>query len=157
MLSTGILALWAAGESVVSQREAAARAVAGGMGAAIAAVIDPRQPLGSDQNRARLASALRPLEREGDVTSVAVGGSDRALVLVRPAAAQADPDPPLVTRALAGIGPELNYRVRAGSGGVELLAYAPIAAGGRVLGAVGVSLEAPQPLATVLCRSGWLL
>jgi signal transduction histidine kinase len=157
MLSTGYLALWAAGESVVSQREATARAVSGGVGAAIAAVVDVARPLDSPENRARLSAALRPVEREGDVASVAVLGADRRVVLARLAPAMDDADLPLVTSVLAGVGPVLNYRVRAGDGATELVAYAPISAAGRVLGAVRVALEAPQPLATVLCRSGWLL
>src|SRR5205809_5793556 len=83
MLSTGYLALWAAGESVVSQREATARAMAGGMATAIAAVVDAGRPLGAPENRARLSAALRPLEREGDVASVALLGADRRVVLAR--------------------------------------------------------------------------
>ena len=49
MLSTGYLALWAAGSSVVSQREAAARAVAGGLAAAAGAVVDGQRPLASPE------------------------------------------------------------------------------------------------------------
>jgi two-component system NtrC family sensor kinase len=157
MLSTGYLALWAAGQSVVSQREATARAIAGGMASAIAAVADPTRPLAAPENRARLSIALRPLEREGDVAAVALLGLDRRVVLAHPALETDPADAPLLTSALAGIGPVLNYRQRPEDGAMQLVAFAPVSVPGRVVGAVRVALEAPQPLAAVLGRSGWLL
>jgi two-component system, NtrC family, sensor kinase len=168
MLSTGYLALWAAGESVVGQREAAVRAVATGTAGAAAAVVDLAQPIGEAQNRARLAAALRGLEAGGDLTAVEVYGLDRRLALARPprppqasssSSSSAEPPAPspLLGGVLSGIGPALQYGVRPGDEVTELSAYAPIIAGGRVVGAVRVALDAPQPLATVIGRSGWLL
>jgi signal transduction histidine kinase len=157
MLSTGYLALWAAGESVVSQREVAARAMAASVAAAVTALVDPHQPLGGESNQMRLRAGLRPLEEQGDAAGVAVLGLDRRVVLARPAVAPGESDPPVLVGVLSGIGPVLHYRPRAGGGGTELLAYAPVTVANRVMGAVRVALAAPQPVADVLGRSGWLL
>jgi two-component system, NtrC family, sensor kinase len=158
MLSTGYLALWAAGESVVSQREAAARTVAAGVAGAASAVVDGRLPLGDAQNRRQLQTALKAMgEGQGDIGGLEVFGADRRLVLARPPVAEGDVDRPLLAGVLAGVGPALHYRRRPGDGITELGAYAPIVSGNRVMGVVRVSLDAPEPLATVLGRSTFML
>ena len=58
---------------------------------------------------------------------------------------------------LAGVGPVLHYRPTEPTGRPSCRPTRPWSAGSRVLGAVRVALEAPEPLATVLGRSGWLL
>jgi two-component system NtrC family sensor kinase len=156
MLSTGYLALWAAGQSVVGQRESAARAIASGLAAAMAALVDPTQPLGEATNLGRLRAALLPLEGKGELSGVDVLAPDRRVILARPARARDDTDPPAVLGVFSGVGPFLYYRPSAG-GGTELCAYAPIVRGGRVLGAVRIAQPAPDPLATVLGRSGSVL
>jgi two-component system, NtrC family, sensor kinase len=156
MLSTGYLALWASGQSVISQREGTARAVAAGLAGAAGAVVDPALPLGNPTNRARLVNTLRGIESHSDLAAFEVIGADRRVVLARPPRAGAEIDPPIVAAVLAGVGPALHYRTR-DDGSTELSAYAPIPADNRVLGAVRVALEAPEPLATVLGRSSWLL
>jgi signal transduction histidine kinase len=122
----------------------------------VAAVVDPKLPLSDPGNRVRLHSTLRGIESHAELAAFEVIGPDRQLLLARPPRADADIDPPIVAAVLSGVGPALQYRVRA-DGLTELSSYAPVAAGNRVLGAVRVALEAPEPLATVLGRSGWLL
>ena len=160
MLSTGYLALWAAGESVVSQRETAARAVAAGLAGAAAAVIDAGKPLAEPGNRARLNLALRGVENHRDVAAFEVIGPDRRAVMSRPPWPGPDANPTgapgVLAAVLSGVGPALQYRTRS-DGLTELSAYSPVVVGNRVAGAVRVALEAPEPLATVLSRSGWLL
>jgi two-component system, NtrC family, sensor kinase len=158
MLSTGYLALWAAGESVVSQRELTARALAGGLAGAAAAVVAPGQPLDSPENRPRLLLVLRSLEGRFDVARVELRTLDRRLIAARPA-----PEPgraevvPNLGGVLGGVGPVLQYHRRPADGMTELSAVAPVAPAGRVIGAVRVVLDAPPPFATVLGRSGWVL
>jgi two-component system NtrC family sensor kinase len=160
MLSTGYLALWAAGQSVVGQRESAARTIASGLGAAVAATIDPTRPLGDDLNRARLRTVLGAIEGKGDLSEIDVIGADRKVILARPPRDPRDVDPPTLAVVLSGVGPWLTYRsdraARVG-GGTELFAYAPVVAAGRVLGVVRIVQPAPDPLATVLSRSGSVL
>jgi signal transduction histidine kinase len=160
MLSTGYLALWAAGESVVSQRESAARAVAAGIAGAVAAVVDPRLALGHPDNQRLIHSALRSLDGQGEAGGFVVIGLDRRPVISRPPrppqAGGVPAEPPILGGVLAGVGPLLHYQVRA-DGVTELWAYAPVVVSSQVIGAVCVSLEAPEPLATVLGRSTFML
>jgi two-component system, NtrC family, sensor kinase len=160
MLSTGYLALWAAGESVVSQREVTARAVSGGLAGAVSAVLAPGGVLGATENRPRLLSVLRSLEDRGEIARVEVLGVDEKVVLSRPSRPE-DLGPSerrvALGGVLGGVGPVLHYRRRASDGMTELSAYAPVMAGSRVVGAVRVAMDAPPPFATVLGRSGWVL
>jgi two-component system NtrC family sensor kinase len=157
MLSTGYLALWAAGQSVVGQRETAARSIAAGLGAAVAATVDPMRALGDDVNRARLRSILGALEGRGELTGIDVLGPDRKVILARPPRAPGDVDPPTLAVVLSGVGPWLTYRPDRSGAGTELCAYAPVVAAGRVLGVVRIVQPAPDPLATVLSTSGSVL
>jgi two-component system, NtrC family, sensor kinase len=160
MLSTGYLALWAAGESVVAQREVTARAVSGGLAGAVGAVLAPGAVLSATENRARLLSVLRPLEDRGEIARVEVLGIDQKVIVARPS--RPEDLGPSDRRAalggvLGGVGPVLHYRRRASDGMTELSAYAPVMVGPRVVGAVRVAMDAPPPFATVLGRSGWVL
>ncbi len=156
MFSTGYLALWAAGQSVVAQREIAARSIAGSFGAAIGAVLDPALPLGDPVNLARWRGAVQALAGKGEL-SIDVLGTDRRVILSRPPRAAGDQDPPALAAVLSGVGPWLHYRPQRDGRGTELLAYAPIVGGGRVLGVVRVGQPAPDPLATVFASSGRVL
>jgi signal transduction histidine kinase len=157
MMSTGYLALWAAGESVVSQRELTARSLAGGLAGAAAAVVVSEQPLDSPVNRPRLALVLRALEARSEVLRVEVLGLDRRVVVSRPGPDPTDSRGAHLGGVLGGVGPVLHYRRRPSDGMTELSAFAPIAQAGRVIGAVRVALDAPPPFATVLGKSGWVL
>jgi two-component system NtrC family sensor kinase len=168
MLSTGYLALWAAGGSVVSQREVTARAVSGGLAGAVGSVLLPGLPIGAAENHPRLISVLRASEGHGEVVRIEVLGVDEQLVAARPSRFEEKPtdrpdDPAARDRRVAlggvlgGVGPVLHYRRRPGDGQMELEAYAPVLSASRVVGAVRVALDAPPPFSTVLGRSGWVL
>jgi signal transduction histidine kinase len=58
---------------------------------------------------------------------------------------------------LAGGPPVVNYRRAPQGRDKELLAYAPVEIGGRVVGAVRVAITASEPTRSVLRRSGLLL
>jgi two-component system NtrC family sensor kinase len=160
MLSTGYLALWAAGESVVSQREMTARTVAGALAGTVAAVLVPDLALESAENRTRLLTLIRGLEGQGEIARTEVLALDGSVIVARPNQLVFSPDPDRrvgLGGVLGGVGPVLHYRRRPAHGMTELSAYAPIMANGRVAGAVRVALDAPDPFATVLGRSGWVL
>ncbi len=158
MLSTGYLALWAAGGSVVSQRELTARALSGGLAATAGTMIAAEHPLDGPENRPKLLLLLRALEGRFDVVRLDVIGLDRRVIVSRPSAgAQERTTVDSLGGVLGGVGPVLRYRRRPEDGVTELSAFAPIAPTGRVMGAVRVALDAPPPFATVLGRSGWVL
>jgi two-component system, NtrC family, sensor kinase len=163
MLSTGYLALWAAGESVVSQRELTARVVSGGLAAAVTTVLPPGLALEAPENRGRLLSILRGSEGQGEITQVEVLSRDQRTIAARPnrpdPGGRPDEGRPAVALGgvLGGVGPVLHYRTRPGDGMTELSAYAPILSGARVVGAIRLVMDAPPPFATVLGRSGWVL
>jgi two-component system, NtrC family, sensor kinase len=160
MLSTGYLALWAAGESVVSQREMTARTVSGGLAGAIAAVLVPGESLEFPENRGRLLTVLRGLEGQGEIARMEVLTLDQKVIAARPGPLEASPDSRRhvgLGGVLGGVGPVLHYHRRSSDGSTELSAYAPVLSSGRVTGAVRVVLDAPPPFATVMARSGWVL
>lgn len=155
VLSTGYLTLWAGGASLRIQRESAALALATAAAASAAAVIEPEHALGAPENRARIDSMVQELVQKGDLLQVTFFGPDRNVIVSRPPRVVDDLDPPLLLAVLSGIPPAFNYRAYAG--GIELVAYAPVTRGTRVLGAARVNIPAPSPVATVLNRSGWLV
>ncbi len=161
MLSTGYLALWAAGESVVSQRELTARAVSGALAGAVSAVVASDRPLEATENRPSLLAVLRALEGPGEITRVEVLTLDQKVIVSRPS--HTEPEAAGLDRrtalggVLGGVGPVLHYRRRASDSVIELHAYSPVVVGRRVAGAIRLVMDAPPPFATVLGRSGWVL
>ncbi len=156
VLSTGYLALWAAGGTLRAQRESTAVLMASSAAAAIAAVLDGGQPLTAAGNRARVDTVLRQLSGKGDVWQVALCGLDGAGVAAWPLRVPGDVDPPVLTAVLSGTPAVFNYRVGP-QGDMQLLSYAAVTLGDRVMGAVRLTLPAPTPVGAVLDRSGWLL
>ncbi|HEY0715057.1 MAG TPA: HAMP domain-containing sensor histidine kinase, partial [Polyangia bacterium] len=155
MLSTGYLALWAAGQSMIGQRESAARAAAGSLAAAVAQVADPTRALGDAENHARMRVLLQAFEAQGDFTAVEVLAPDGRIVHGRPSGASRA-ESAAMAGVMVGVGPWLLYQPGP-SGITELSAYAPVLRGGRAIGAVRIMQPAPDPLATVLGRSGPVL
>jgi signal transduction histidine kinase len=70
---------------------------------------------------------------------------------------QGDSEAAVISTSLAGGPPVVNYRKASQGDDEELLAYAPIEVGGRVVGAVRVAISASEPTKSVLRRSGLLL
>jgi signal transduction histidine kinase len=157
VLSTGYLALWAGGSSLRIQRESTAVALATAAAASAAALLDGERPMTDGSNRARLETVGRELSRDGEVSQVSFLASDRQEVVARPPRVIGDVDPPLLLAVLGGVPPMFHYRASLDGTGTEILAYAPIKVGHRVMGAVRIGLPAPAPTTVVLRRSGWVL
>jgi two-component system NtrC family sensor kinase len=156
MLSTAYLSLWAAGQSVIGQREAAARAVAGSLAAAVAQLADPTRAISDAENQGRLRGLLQVFEGQGDFTAVEILAPDGRVAHGRSSWATRSETAAGMAGVLAGVGPWLEYQPGA-AGFTELAAFAPVVRGGKAIGAVRLVQPAPDPLATVLGRSGPVL
>ena len=159
ILTTGYIALWASGNTLRTQRESMAATLAAAVARSVAAewVIHP------DASAAERRSDLRVLLRSlAETTGVdlSVIGRDRTELASWPTRKQGDFEAPVVTTSLAGGPPVINYRRMpgmAGAAGEDLLAYAPVEVGRRVVAAIRVGLAASEPTGSVLRRSGLLL
>ncbi len=157
ILTTGYIALWAAGDSLRMQREAmgatlataVARTVGAHWGTLVAAQVSPE--------RADLRALLRTLYASSGTVELSVIGLDRAELASWPPRKEGDRDAVVASTALAGGPPVINYRRQPHGATTELIAYAPIEHGGRVVGALRVGIAAPEPTQGVLRRSGWVL
>ncbi|HEY0710368.1 MAG TPA: HAMP domain-containing sensor histidine kinase [Polyangia bacterium] len=156
MLSTGYLALWAAGQSVIGQREASARASASALAVAVAQLADPTRALADAENRGRMRGLLQAFESHGDFTAVEVLAPDGRVAHGRAGGASRPEVAAGMAGVMAGVGPWLEYQPGP-SGLTELAAFAPVLRAGRPIGAVRIVQGAPDPLATVLGRSGPVL
>jgi two-component system NtrC family sensor kinase len=155
ILTTGYIALWAAGDSLRVQREGTAAMLAASVARSVAAEWSLRGS-GSDPGRqAALRGLLRTLCESTGAVGLSVIGLDRRPIASWPERSAAHADAPVLTTSLAGGPPVINYMP--GEGGTdELLAYTPIEIDGRVAGAARVTLAAAEPTRVVLKRS-WLL
>jgi signal transduction histidine kinase len=157
ILTTGYIALWAAGDSVRVQREAMAATLAGAVARAVAADWVLHGKGTSPSSRANLRTLLRSLCESTGAIGLSVIGPDRAEMASWPPRKQEDRDAVVMSTALAGGPPVVNYRREPQGQGTELLAYAPIESAGRASGVVRVTLAASEPTQAVLRRSGWVL
>jgi signal transduction histidine kinase len=105
-------------------------------------------------NDAALRGLLRSLCESTGAVGLSVIGLDRKPIASWPALQDGGQEAPVLSTALAGGPPVINYRLH--GPGSELLAYAPIDVDGRVAGAARVALAAAEPTRVVLKRS-WLL
>ena len=137
MLSTGYLALWAAGESVVSQREMTARTVSGRSRRCRRRRAGARARAGGAREPGtRLVTVLRGLEGQGEIARIEVLALDRSVIVARPNRVDPYPDPrrgAALGGVIGGVGPILHYHRRPGDAMTELNAYAPVLANGRVV------------------------
>jgi signal transduction histidine kinase len=156
ILTTGYIALWAAGDSLRLQREAMATTLAASAARSIAAEWATRGSGRDTERDAALRGLLRSLRESTGAAALSVIGLDRRPVASSPARAAADQEAPVLSTSLAGGPPVINYRQAPDGRVSELLAYAPIEVDGRVAGAVRVTLAAAEPSRVVLRRS-WLL
>jgi two-component system NtrC family sensor kinase len=157
ILTTGYIALWAAGDSLRMQREAMAATLAAATSRTVAAAWAWRAQGSEPEQREKLRVLLRSLHESSGAVGLSVIGADRAELASWPARREGDRDAMVIHTALAGGPAVINYRQELGGGGKEILAYAPVERDGRVVGAVRVTLAAPEPTQEVLRRSGWLL
>jgi signal transduction histidine kinase len=154
ILTTGLLALWAAGSALRLDRETEAITLASAAARLASVMIERNGDIASAETRAQLQPALASLS-DRVAFSVVVPG--RGVVASWPPRSPRDLDPPLVNSVVAGIAPVLHYRDAPEGGEKQLLAYARVEHRGRIVAAARAVLEAPAPVLTVLRRSGWLL
>jgi signal transduction histidine kinase len=157
ILTTGYIALWAAGDSLRVQREAMAATLAAAVSRSVAAEWALRGAGTERDSRANLRTLLRSLCETTGALGLSVVGLDRAEIASWPPRREGDRDAIVVSTALAGGPPVVNYRQEPQGREKELLAYAPVELAGRVSGAVRVAMAASEPTQAVLRRSGWLL
>jgi len=157
ILTTGYIALWAAGDSLRVQRESMAATLAGAVARSVAAEWALRSGASDPERRTALRTQLRSLAETTGVVSLSVVGLDRSAIASWPPRGAGDGEAAVISTALAGGPPVVNYRRLPQNQDEELLAYAPVELGGRVVGAVRVAIAASEPTRTVLRRSGLFL
>jgi len=157
ILTTGYLALWAAGDTLRVHRETEAVTLASAAARMASVVADRQGDITSSESREQLRAALSSLSERSGGIGFSVLSASRTVVAACPPRADRDVDPAIANSVVAGIPPVLHYRDSPGNGATQLLAYAGIEAKGRIVGATRVVLDAPAPVQVVLKRSGWLL
>ncbi len=157
ILTTGDIALWASGDSLRMQRESMTATLSTAIARSVAAewAMHPRATLA--ERRTNLRALLRPLAEATDSSGLSVIGLDRREIVSWPLRRTGDSDAIVISTALAGGPPVINYRALPQGGDKELLAYAPVEAEGRVVAVVRVAIAASEPTRSVLRRSGLLL
>jgi two-component system NtrC family sensor kinase len=156
IITTGYIALWAAGDSLRVQREAMVATLAAAVSRTVAAhwpqvgALEPAQ-------RESLRALLRSLRESTGAVGLSVVGLDRAELASWPPRREGDQDAIVVRTALAGGPPVVSYRQEPQGPDTELLAYTPVELDGRPVGAVRVAIAANEPTHAVLRRSGWVL
>jgi signal transduction histidine kinase len=160
VLTTGYIALWAAGDSLRVRREADVVLAASSAARAVATLFAGDEALKSHHTidgRERLNALLRGLVQVDPGLELSILGAKREIVAAWPPRPTDDRDLPVANGVLAGAPPVLNYRADPEHGGKELVAYAGIEADGRVRGVARAVLPADVPVHVVLRRSGVLL
>jgi len=163
ILTTGYIALWASGDSLRVQRESMEATLAAAVARSVSAEWALHPDLNLADRRTNLRTLLRSLSETTNAVEMSVVGLDRVEIASWPHRREGDSDVSVISTALAGGPPVINYRRslqggQVGQGGDdELLAYAPIEVAGRVIGVVRVAMVASEPTKSVLRRSGMLL
>ena len=157
ILTTGYIALWASGDSLRLQRESMSATLACAIARSVAAEWSMHDGAALSERRTNLRTLLRSIAETTNVVGLSVVGLDRGEIVSWPQRQEGDRDASVLSTSLAGGPPVINYRKAPQGGDEELLAYAPIEVGGRVVGAVRVSMAASEPTKSVLRRSGLLL
>jgi signal transduction histidine kinase len=157
ILTTGLLALWAAGNALRVDREAEAITLASAAARMSAQIVEQHGDLGAAETRTQLRLALASLSDRTDRVAFSVIVPGQGAIAAWPPRSADDSDPPLANSIAAGIAPVLQYRDEPDGREKLLLAYAGIEHHGRVVAAARAALKAPAPVMTVLRRSGWLL
>jgi two-component system, NtrC family, sensor kinase len=157
ILTTGLLALWAAGSALRLDRETEAITLASAAAHVATTVIGKQGDLASAETRTQLRIALTSLSERTERVAFSVIAPGHDVVAAWPPRSTRDVDPALVNSITAGIAPVLHYRDAPEGGEKQLLAYAGIEHRGRIVAAARAALAAPAPVFAVLRRSGWLL
>ncbi len=157
ILTTGLLALWAAGNALRLDRETSATTLAAAAARVVAVVIDKHGDPASPETRAQMQAALASLSERTDRIAFSVVSPELGVIAAWPPRSPDDHDPALANSITTGIAPVLHYRDAPELGEKQLLAYAGVERRGRIVATARAVLTAPAPVLTVLRRSGWLL
>ena len=157
ILTTGYIALWASGDSLRLQRESMSATLASAIARSVASEWAMHEGAVLSDRRASLRTLLKSIAETTNAVGLSVVGLDRGEVASWPKRREDDRDAAVLSTSLAGGPPVINYRKVPQGRDEELLAYAPIEVGGRVVGVVRVAMEASEPTQSVLRRSGLLL
>ncbi len=158
ILTTGYIALWAAGDNLRVQREAMAATLAAATARSVAAEWS-RHPADAAPPRDALRGLLRSMREGLGAVQLAVIGPDRKRLVAWPEGLAVE-EASIASTALAGGPPVINYQLagRDRPGRLNLiLAYAPVEIDGRVVGAARIALPTVEPTRIVLERSWPLL
>jgi signal transduction histidine kinase len=155
IVTTGYIALWAAGDSLRVDREthaaAMATAVANTVGNTVA------HDFGDAEVVRRLEAVLHRFAEATKSVEFSVVGTGRREIVSWPPRAVGDGEAAIISTALAGGPPVINYRVSPEGAHKQLVAYAAIEREEQVLGVARVVMDATPPTEVVLRRSGLLL
>jgi two-component system NtrC family sensor kinase len=157
ILTTGYLALWAAGDTLRAQRESMATTLAVAVSNSVAAELRLRGDGLNPEGRTALRALLRSLCETTGAVKVSVIDPGRNVVAAWPDRMDGDGEASIVSTSLAGGPPVINYRRSPESQEEEILAYAPVELRGHVVAVARVVIAASQPTQVVLRRSGLFL
>jgi two-component system NtrC family sensor kinase len=157
ILTTGYIALWAAGDSLRVQRESMAATLVAAISRSLASEWEKQGPTMTLDKRRALQTLMRSLCETTSAVGLSIIGVDRNDIASWPTRKEGDRDSAVISTSMAGGPPVINYRQLPQSRDKELLAYAPIEVGGLVVGAARVAIAAAEPTQVVLRRSGLLL
>lgn len=155
IVTTGYIALWAAGDSLRVDRETQAAVMATAVATAVG------DTMGHGLSEAEVARQLKVvLRRFAEATKsmeFSVIGPGRREMFSWPRRPEGDVEVPIISTVLAGGPPIVNYRNSPQDNHKQLVAYAGIGREDQVLGVARVVMDATPPTEVVLRRSGLLL
>jgi signal transduction histidine kinase len=157
ILTTGYIALWAAGDTLRVQRESMATTLAVAVSHSVAAEWSLHGEGPNPDGREALRALLRSLCEATGAAKLSVIDVSRNVVAAWPGRTEGDREAAIVSTSLAGGPPVINYRRSPESQEEEILAYAPVELRGHVVGVARVVIAATQPTQVVLRRSGLFL
>jgi two-component system NtrC family sensor kinase len=157
ILTTGYIALWAAGDTLRVQREAMATTLAVAVSQSVAAELRLHGEGMNPEGRSALQALLRSLFETTGAVKLSVVDASRNVVASWPSRRESDREASIISTSLAGGPPVINYRRSPESQEEEILAYAPVELRGHVVAVARVVVAAPQPTQVVLRRSGLFL
>jgi signal transduction histidine kinase len=157
ILTTGYIALWAAGDTLRVQRESMATTLAVAVSHSVAAEWSLHGEGPNPEVRTALRALLRSLCEATGAVKLSVIDVSRNVVAAWPGRTEGDREAAIVSTSLAGGPPVINYRRSPESQEEEILAYAPVELRGHVVGVLRAVIAATQPTQVVLRRSGLFL
>ena len=116
ILTTGFLALWAAGNTLRAHRETEAVTLASAAARMASALVDRHGEIASHESREQLQAALSSLSERAGGIGFSVLSADRGVIAAWPPRSARDVDPPIANSVVVGIPAVLHYRNSLGNG-----------------------------------------